>query len=254
MRYCGYREFSSDPLRRRQAPYDGCPLILGFGGPIRLAGPAGVSRPTSFLAGMHDAAVVTEFVGAQAGVEVQLTPLGVYALLGRPMSDLTNQCVPLDALEAPDIAELPHRIAEDVGWAARFARVDEVLLRRLQQSRVAPSPEIESAWCRLVASGGRVTVEQLASYTGWSRRHLLTRCQREIGLAPKALVRVVRFSRAAQRLVPMSGGAPPTTMTDVNIADLAAACGYADHSHLVRDFHALAGCTPTQYAAEWQAA
>ncbi len=35
------------------------------------------------------------------------------------------------------------------------------------------------------------------------------------------------------------------------IADVAAECGYADHAHLVREFRALAGCTPSKYVAEW---
>jgi AraC-like DNA-binding protein len=33
---------------------------------------------------------------------------------------------------------------------------------------------------------------------------------------------------------------------------VAAACGFADHSHLVREFRDLAGVTPTRYVQEWR--
>lgn len=78
------------PLRHRQAPTGSCTLILGFGGPIRLYGPAGPTIPVAFLAGMHDAAVITDFTGHQHGVQVDLTPLGVFRLLGRPLPELTG--------------------------------------------------------------------------------------------------------------------------------------------------------------------
>jgi AraC-like DNA-binding protein len=70
-----------------------------------------------------------------------------------------------------------------------------------------------------------------------------------VGLAPKQAARVVRFQRAARLLVPWAGDAAPAAPS---IAEVAAACGYADHAHLVREFRALAGCTPSEFLAEWR--
>lgn len=99
--YSGYHEYSAVPVRRRQAPTGGCVLILGLGPPLRLHGPAGPLVPTSFLAGLHDIAVVTEFTGEQHGMQVNLTPLGVFTLLGRPMPELTNVTPRVDELGVP---------------------------------------------------------------------------------------------------------------------------------------------------------
>ncbi|WP_052810190.1 helix-turn-helix transcriptional regulator [Streptomonospora alba] len=252
--YSGYREHSAAPLRRRQAPVGGCTLILGFGGPLRLHGPAGPVVPGAFLAGMHDTTVLTEFTGAQEGLQVDLTPLGLFALLGgRPVAQMTNRTPALEEIEAPDIAALPARLAQDAGWAARFARIDAVLLRRLEHSVARPDAEVAWAWGRLVDSAGRVRVEELARGAAWSRRHLLTRFRAQVGLAPKTAARVLRFQRAAALLAPNgpAGGPRVQAAAPPNLADVAAACGYADHSHLVREFRALAGCTPSQYTAEW---
>ena len=251
LRYLGYREHSSTPVRRRQAPVASCTLILSLGPPIRLHGPAGPSVPASFLAGMHDGPVLTEFTGRQHGLQVDLSPLGVFALLGRPMPELTNVAPQLTELDVPELADLPPRLAEAPDWPHRFALLDDVLLRRLDASTSRPDPEVEWAWRRLVSSAGRVAVQELADDTGWSRRHLLTRFRGQVGLAPKATARVLRFQRATRLLVPGSVYDSRPSINAPSISGIAAACGYADHAHLVREFHALAGCTPTEYVDGW---
>jgi len=250
-RYLGYREHSGTPVRRRQAPGATCTLILSLGPQIRLHGPAGPTVPASFLAGMHDGPVVTEFSGLQHGLQVDLSPLGVFTLLGLPMPELTNVAPQLTELEVPELAALPARLAEAPDWPRRFALLDDVLLRRLDGAATRPDPEVAWAWRRLVRSAGRVGVQELAEDTGWSRRHLLTRFRGQVGLAPKTAARVLRFDRAARLLAPGSFSVAARPVAAPTISDVAAACGYADHAHLVREFHALAGCTPTEYLVEW---
>ncbi|GAA5137925.1 helix-turn-helix domain-containing protein [Pseudonocardia adelaidensis] len=251
LRYLGYREQSSTPVRRRQAPAASCTLIVSLGPQIRLHGPAGPSVPASFLAGMHDGPVLTEFTGRQYGLQVDLSPLGVFALLGRPMPELTNVAPQLTELDVPELAGLPARLADEPGWPGRFALVDDVLLRRLDASAARADPEVVWAWHRLRRSAGRVGVQELAAGTGWSRRHLLTRFRAQVGLGPKTTARVLRFHRATRLLAPAGvyGGPPPVAAP--SISDVAAACGYADHAHLVREFRALAGCTPSEYLSGW---
>jgi AraC-like DNA-binding protein len=240
-RYAGYREHSAAPLRRRQAPTGSCTLILSLDPPIRLHGPAGPVVRRSFLAGMHDAAVVTEFTGTQAGVQVDLTPLGAHVLLGRPLTDLTNRVPALDDLDLAPLTTLPDRLADDDGWPARFARIDDVLRALRAASAVRPDREVAWAWRRLVDTHGGRPVGAIAAEVGWSRRRLLTRFTAQVGLRPKVAARVLRFRHAARLL----GGGPAGT-----IADVAAAAGYADHSHLVREFRALAGCAPSAFVPD----
>jgi transcriptional regulator GlxA family with amidase domain len=79
-----------------------------------------------------------------------------------------------------------------------------------------------------------VRVRVLASELGWSSRRLIDRFRDHVGLPPKAAARVIRFNRAVTAL---SSGMP-------QIAQVAAACGYADQAHLARDVRALGGVTP----------
>ncbi|MGO1486815.1 MAG: helix-turn-helix domain-containing protein, partial [Brevibacterium aurantiacum] len=60
------------------------------------------------------------------------------------------------------------------------------------------------------------------------------------GIGPKEAARVIRFDRARRMI---------STQTRT-LADIAATCGYADQSHLNRDFRLLTGTSPTLWLSE----
>lgn len=142
-------------------------------------------------------------------------------------------------MELGDVAgpisfELWERLQVTTTWRDRFAACDDVLGRLATAGQ--PPRQLERAWRTLVDSAGTMPIGDLASAVGYSRQHLTRRFRDEFGLAPKLAARVIRFDRARHMLM-----APPSFVT---IGQVAAACGYADHAHLVREFQSLAGCTP----------
>jgi AraC-like DNA-binding protein len=248
-RLAAYDESSSVPLRRRQAPTSTCTLVLGLGEPLRVDDRA----LGSFLGGLTDAAALTEFRGHQAGVQVDLAPLGLLRLLGAPGGEVTGAPVVTEDLASLSpagrtIAGLPARLAALGTWSARLALVTDSLTTLLADSVAAPDPEVAHAWRRLADARGRVPVPTLATEVGWSRRHLTRRFATQVGLPPTTTARVLRFRHAADLLVP--GPGQPARRAR-RIADVAGDCGYADHAHLDREFRALAGCTPREYVAGW---
>ncbi len=146
------------------------------------------------------------------------------ALLGVPAHELRDR--------SPDLEEL---------WPARQARM---LAERVE---AGPSPVL-AAWvverasrCDLDPFGPRVwsmatagvPVGAMAARLGMSTRQLHRRCLPAFGYGPRHLTRVIRFGRAREAI---QVGAP--------LAQVAAACGYADQAHLTREVRALAGTTP----------
>lgn len=67
----------------------------------------------------------------------------------------------------------------------------------------------------------------------WSPRRLIAAFREEVGVTPKTFARIVRFETAQREL--RAGRSP---------AAAAHAAGYADQSHLHRDFCAFAGRSP----------
>ncbi|WP_116948289.1 AraC family transcriptional regulator [Jiangella endophytica] len=237
--YCGYVEHSPVPVRRRELPGPRVPVIISFGDSLSVRSPGLSGELTSFVAGFHDTFAVTEFVGGQCGLQVDLTPLGAHRLLGLAGADLRDGSIRLSDVVGRQAAdELVERLVEAPDWATRFTLADVFWSHRSEAARPVDA-EVGWAWERLRRSGGRLRIGTLAAEVGWSRRHLASRFREQVGQGPKEAARVLRFARAVRLL----DRAP-------SLSDLAAEAGYADHSHLVREFRALAGCTPSQLAAE----
>jgi AraC-like DNA-binding protein len=242
--YVGYTEQADGPVRRREVPHGAVTLIFGLGGPLDFLPASGtgppVDRMVSFVAGLHDVHTNTRHAGCQEGIEVDLTALGASRLLGVPATALANSVVPIDAIRDRAARELVERLADAPDWPARFRVLDEVLLRWIDDGS-EPDPAIRWAWGQLDRSHGRVQVSTLAEEIGWSRRHFAARFRADIGLPPKTVGRVLRFQRAVDLL---------TTGPYTSISAVAATCGFADHSHLVRDFRSMAGCTPSELVTD----
>ncbi len=225
---CGYREWGG-PVRRREVPHDGYTLILSFGDPLMIDG----ERYTSMVAGLHDRPVVTAHQGAQHGIEVRLPPATARALLRRPLYELTNSVVALPDLLA-DADRLVDQLAGTPDWATRFDLLHCAFAARLVDAEPLAG-EVRWALDALTRTHGRAPVSRLVTATGWSQRHFTTRFREQVGMAPKALARVLRFQQAYQSM---------RAHPQHSWAQIAADAGYYDQPHLNREFRELAGLPP----------
>ncbi|WP_256923784.1 AraC family transcriptional regulator, partial [Streptomyces sp. 13-12-16] len=219
--------------------------VISLSGPLKVAAGVDDGSPVtgfgSVAGGLMRRAVAIHHDGRQEGVQVSLTPLGARAVYGMPAADLAHRLVPLDELLGTLGVELVDRLRAATTWVARFAVLDELLLRAVGRgagddsvSRVRP--EVAEAWRRLSASRGRVQVGAVAAELGWSRRYLTERFRGEVGLSPKTFARVLRFEHAHELA---------TAHEPLPWADVATVSGYADQAHLVRDWREFTGRSPT---------
>ena len=236
--YCAYDERTGSFTRRRELPSDRVVIIVNLGDPIRVLTPDGAwtLQPDGFFAGMHDTFAVVETVGAQRGVQIDLSPTGAHLLLRVPMHELTGRVVELDRLFGRSGALLHEALACTPTWEAKFSVLDDFFLARLDDA-LSPVPSVTRALGRLRASGGSVRVDTLATELGCSRRYLVAGFREQVGVSPKLLARILRFQRA----VGLIGSGP-------GWAEIALTCGYYDQAHLIRDFNQFAGSAPSDFA------
>ena len=236
----GYRQRDVAPARHLGLPSPYLTVIVTLDEPLHVARqPDPAQAPDTYRAlvgGLHTSTAVIEHDGAQSGVQLQLSPLGTRALLGLPAGELAGLDVPATDLLGGFADELHERLRGASTWPERFRLLDQGLGRLVDPAR-RPPVEVCHAWHLLRASRGTARVADVARAVGWSERHLATRFRTEIGVTPKAAARVIRFDRA-RRMIPRCGGAV-----------VAATCGYADQSHLVRDFVEFTGLAPGAWLA-----
>jgi AraC-like DNA-binding protein len=239
--YVGYREQAAAPMLRLQPPFVGIPMIVTFGPAIEIMNgdrPAERRPFGSFLAGLHDVHVFTEYRGRQHGIQVDFTLLGAYRFLNLTMSDIANRCVDLgDLIGRAEADRLADALQDAEDWPARFDLIDRFLLERLSRGRPV-SPDVAWALRSLQASNGARSIGALSRDLSCSRKTLIQRFRAQVGLAPKSVAGILRFACAVARI---------RSADEQSWADLAVACGYYDQAHFNRDFRRYSGRTPREF-------
>ncbi|HET6534395.1 MAG TPA: helix-turn-helix domain-containing protein [Actinoplanes sp.] len=241
--YSGYRQRGLAPALHRGLPSPYLTLILTIDEPLVVAAHPDrrqtPGRYDALIGGLHLTHAVIEHDGAQSGVQLAVNPLGCRALFGRPAAELAGVDTDLaDVLPAPFVDRLRERLRALTTWPQRFAALDEAFSTLVRDGGDV-HPDVAYAYHRVVGSGGRVTVGDLAAEVGWSARHLGNRFRAEIGLRPKEAARVARFDRVRWQLY-----------AGVRLSDAAARTGYFDQAHLNREFRVLAGVAPSTWLAD----
>lgn len=247
--YSGYRQVG-EPGIQRGLPSPYLTVILTLDDPVVVASHPDPAQPASrydsFVGGLHTSAALVVHDGRQSGIQLALHPAGARALLGCPAGALAGLDLPAADLLGAEADRLRERIRAGATWAERFAALDDGLIELIgRREASAAHPSVAGAWELMLRTGGRLTVEEVSRQTGWGARQLRIRLQSETGLGTKTAMRVIRFDRARRLLARgvRSG-------RGIDLAGLAAECGYYDQAHLTREFGTLVGCPPGRWVAE----
>jgi AraC-like DNA-binding protein len=175
--------------------------------------------------------------GRSSVIAVHFRPGGAWPFLGVAPGELADVHVDLSVLWGARAGEMRERLCAASTPALRFDILEQALVERLVHAR-AGHPAVPRAIGALEAGGVRVA--DVARELGLSHRRLVDVFTAEVGIGPKAFARIARFRHALARA---------RREHDPDWADLAQASGYCDQSHLVREFVALAGDSPTALLA-----
>lgn len=193
-------------------------------------------RAEAVFAGPYSTFSVLDTSRPEIVVGAHFRPGGAHAFLTMPAGELHNREVAAeDVWDAQIVRDVHAQLAHAATPELRFAVLEAALLRRAATLDRTPAVE----WAVRQLARGRA-VGEVTDAIGMSNRGFIDAFRRETGYAPKVFARIARFQRLLRRL-PSSGR--------IDWADTAIACGYYDQSHLIRDFRAFAGLSPSAYLA-----
>ncbi len=230
------------PTRRKELvlPTGAMHLVLRLeGAPLRLfAGPddaVGETVGTSVIGGARACAYIKDVSNPAPTVGAMLWPGAIELLSSIPAIEFAGRHTRIEDLWQPAaLSDVIDRLRERQTLAGRLTLFEDVLCSRLPHVH-AIHPLVAHAIERF---DGCASVGEVVTETGFSQRHFSRTFNEWVGLSPKTYCRVRRFGRVLQRM----NDSPVS-----DLADLAAAEGYADQAHMTREFRTLAGVTPAQY-------
>jgi len=227
-------DFGEQPSGFEVMPDGYAEIIFSFGSVLR----DGAVLPSPFLMGLLNQPVVFSAAGRLEIIGIRCYPWTVFDLLGLPPGKHG-----VHTFEHP-IAQLQPLLAQHVQAGDIDAALDA--LRRYFQPKQADSM-LTKAGEAMRSAGGAMPVSEVAAAAHATVRTLERKFKQSSGHTVKDVSGLMRFEQARNRL----WHAPQT-----NLAALAQELGYADQSHLSREFKRYSGAAPSAFArkARMQAA
>jgi len=170
---------------------------------------------------------------------IRFSPVGFRSIFGVPAEAIRDVATSSELVLGSAMLSFEDRLCEAEDHQLPSI-AEDLLLAHLARQR---SNLNAAAVLRITAASGRfkrgVSVKELASKHNLSLRQMERLFQEFVGVSPKVFDRLQRSKRALtlQRAHP-----------DCNWSAIAAAAGYYDQAHLIREFRSLNGSTPASFA------
>lgn len=189
----------------------------------------------SFVSGLQGRPLHVESPPTTSMAGVRLRPEGVASFLRDTPAAIAGAVLDLDDILGREVDRLREQIACADGLDRRVLLLADAVARHLDPAPALPDA-VRCALAEIHASRGGASIREIVEACGRSHRWLTERFRSEVGIAPKAYARLVRFESAFAELCRRGR---------VRWAEFAAEAGYYDQAHMVREFREYAGATPT---------
>lgn len=222
---------------------DACPeLIIHYGDRFRIKTETGKikTQPKSFVFGPLTRHIEIGPTGNSGMIAARFYPGGLSAFSSGSVKTITNTYIPLTSWFGNQAALLEKEVCAAKTIDKRKTIIENFLLTLLPPQSSDPLLPV-GLLDNIISKQDPVKIEALSDTLNIGRRHLERRFNREIGMTPKMLLKIVRFQNVFKIL---------HHKKVKSLTALTYEAGYFDQSHFYRDFKAFSGLTPKDYFKE----
>lgn len=195
-------------------------------------------HPRAFLSGQEKTFADLKYDGQINMISVVFHPAGVRAFFNIPIDKIAGLRLTADDMEDKDLSELENALTSTEEDKLSLLLIEQFLLRRLTRLPEHNLKRVDTA-IRLI-NAGQTEIGRLADAACLSTKQFNRIFSEYIGAHPKEFSRIIRFQRALHLL---------ENNQQISLTALAHECNYFDQSHMIKDFKALSGYTPSEYYA-----
>jgi hypothetical protein len=200
-----------------------------------------IIQPRQMLLGQITERFYIEPTGYVNTFAVRFYPYGFANFIDLPFNQLRNKETPLKKLFGAEIAEqLSQEIIQARTTAERIDIIERFLFERLNDKATIGNI-VKSTIDTMFLSNGSKPLNAILKYDLPKRRQLERNFNKQIGLSPKQLSKVIRLQATLQMLLNQ------TTETLTNIAHESE---YYDQAHFIKDFKEFTGITPKEFLTD----
>lgn len=169
---------------------------------------------------------------------IRFRPAGITAFTQTPIHYFTNQQVDMTLVDSLFDTDFYSKLPELELMTEKINHIDSYFIDKLTEIFV-PDKQIIYAVDVIKNTNGLLTLNDVADRSCLSLRSLERKFKDTVGISPKTFSKIIKFKHTLSFL---KGHKKASLFT------LAIECGYYDHSHLIKEFKALTGDTPTYFA------
>ena len=186
--------------------------------------------------------VRTEYISIPSGKHAAMFIISfkkgmAYPFFPLPMNEMADRVVDADLLWGNDFAYLRERLWETSEIDLKFETAERFLLKHFQ-ARFVLNSAVEYALTEIIRRPDQINLARLNQDIGYSQKHFIGMFKRQVGITPKAYLKIIRFQKAIGEI---------EQRQEVKWANISQDCGFYDQAHFINDFKSFSGFTPEEY-------
>lgn len=195
--------------------------------------------PSTFVYGQLEAFKDIQVPPNSTLIVAVFQPSGLSSLLRTPAHDLRGEIVSLDSILGKPVLAIEERLQDSTAIYEQLSLLNHFFLSMLPR-RIKSTVNLAGQTTAFIQQRkGLITVKELIGFTGYCERQIARIFLDTIGISPKNYAKLIKLQHFIKEL--------QSAKNTTKLSELAYQSGYADQSHLNKDFKTITGMTPGNY-------